>query len=379
MKKRIIITGGHLTPALGIIEILKNKNFEIFYIGRQYSQEGIKIPSQESIIIPKVGVNFIPIVTGRLQRKFTIYTIPSLLKIPIGFFQAIFLVWRIKPSLILSFGSYVSVPVVFAGWLLGVPVITHEQTVYCGLANKINSFFSTKIAISFRESLPLFPFKKTVVTGNIIRKGILLPKKTDFSEQIESLVCKYKQPLIFITGGNQGSLIINQAVIDSLKALLKKYIIVHQTGSFDYPNVLKKYGELPIDCRQKYFVKDFLTTEEIGWVLNNANLIISRAGANITYEIGVLGKPAIFIPLPFAGGQEQLKNAMVLKKIGLAEVIIQKELSSKKLIFQIEKIFKNYQDYLSAGRDAKKIFIKNGAKNLTNLIFSLFTNEQKKH
>jgi len=373
--KKIIITGGHLTPALAIIERLKlSGKWEIFYLGRKYSQEGLKVPSEESKIIPQYNVEFISISAGRLQRKFTRYTIPSLLKIPVGFLQSLYWVLKIRPDVILSFGSYVSVPVVISGRLFGVPVVSHEQTVFRGLANKINSFFSTKIAVSFKESLKFFPKKKAVLTGNILRSQLFSPPETEFSKTAGRILEKLKLPLIYITGGNQGSLAINRALVGSLKEILEKYIVIHQTGSLDFEFVKDKTKNLPKNFQERYFLKDFFPTEEVSWILNNASLVIGRSGANIVYELGVLGKPAILIPLPFAGGQEQLKNAKLLKDLGLAKIILQKDLSPKRLLAEIKQIFENYQNFVKSEKKAGNLFIKDGAERLEKIIFDLFTN-----
>jgi UDP-N-acetylglucosamine--N-acetylmuramyl-(pentapeptide) pyrophosphoryl-undecaprenol N-acetylglucosamine transferase len=367
--KKIIITGGHLTPALAVIEQLKKKeNWEIYYLGRKYTFEGSKIPSEESKIIPQYGVKFVPILAGRLQRKFSRYTIPSLLRVPLAFFQSLYLVLKIKPNIILSFGSYVSVPVVFAGWILGIPIVSHEQTVFRGLANRINSFFSKKIAVSHKESLKFFPKNKVVLTGNILRSQIFSPPQTEFSQYVQKAKAEFKLPLIYVTGGNQGAMVINKTILESLSFLLEKYLIIHQTGSLDYNYVLQQAKLLPPKLKNRYFLKDFFPTEEVSWILNNANLVVGRSGANITYELGVLGKPAILIPLPYAGGQEQLKNAKLLEKYGLAEIILQKDFSSQRLISTIEKMFEKYKNYLKSGQKAKKFFLKDGAENLVKAV-----------
>jgi len=126
---KILVTGAHFTPAVAVIEEFKKRpNIEIVYIGRNTTREGDTSPSIESQVLPDLGIKFIPIITGRLQKDFTLFTIPSLLKIPIGFMQALFFILGEKPDVILSFGGYVAVPLVFIGWLFSIPIIVHEQT-----------------------------------------------------------------------------------------------------------------------------------------------------------------------------------------------------------------------------------------------------------
>lgn len=380
MNQKIIITGGHLTPALAIIEELKKQeNIEIYYLGRKYSFEGKKILSEEARIVPSLGVNFIPIISGRLQRKFTLYTLPSLLKIPFSFFQTISIINKIKPNLILSFGSYVSVPVVIVGWIKRVPVITHEQTTSPGLANKINAYFSKLIAISFKNTVKDFPQKKTVFTGNPLRKEIFEIKKTPFSKKIDLIKKMLHLPLIYVTGGGQGSSVINGVTMKSSFDLLESAIIIHQTGELEYRKVLKFWESLPKDLKERYFIKNYISKEEIGWVLNKADLVISRSGANIVWELGILRKPAILIPLTIAGAGEQMKNALLLKRVGLAEIIPQKHLSKEKLLLFVKRMISNPKKYQKKIHEAKNEFIPDGAKNLVRLIHELLEKKEKQN
>jgi UDP-N-acetylglucosamine--N-acetylmuramyl-(pentapeptide) pyrophosphoryl-undecaprenol N-acetylglucosamine transferase len=352
MVRKIVITGGHLTPALAVIhELKKQGNWDIYYFGRKYSLEGEKVLSVESTLIPQLEVNFIPIIAGRLQRQFTRYTIFSLIKVPVGFFQTLFYLLKIKPDIICSFGGYVSVPAVISGWLLRIPILTHEQTIVFGLSSKINSFFANKIAISFPESLKFFPPQKVLVTGNPIREEALYVKKMpNFSIGKSS-----NYPIIYITGGNQGSRTINDAVFQILPELLKKYYIIHQSGDLDYEHLKSKTSLIDPKLLKNYFLTPYVGPENIGWILKNADLIISRAGANTVSEIAALGKPVIFIPIPWTYQDEQTKNALMLHKIGLAEIILQKDLSGASLGNMIEKMMIDLNQYKRHSNQAKKL------------------------
>src|ERR1700704_4207240 len=112
---KICITGGHLTPALATIKELQNRgNHEIFFIGRKTSTEGDKTPSVESQVVPQLGLKFFPIHPGRLQRSFSRHTIPSLFRVPYSFFESLSILLRENPSVIVSFGGYVALPIVLA-------------------------------------------------------------------------------------------------------------------------------------------------------------------------------------------------------------------------------------------------------------------------
>ena len=373
-KRKIVITGGHLTPALAVIEELQKRgSWEIFYIGRKYSAEGDKTPSLESFVIQEKGIWFIPINFGRLQHKFTKYTIPAFLRIPWGFILALFHLLRIKPEIILSFGSYVGVPVVIAGWLLGIPIIIHEQTTVVGLANKINSFFAKKICVSWPETLKNLPKpacrqagKKVILTGNPIRPDIF---KTN-PKILSTLNFERGKPLILVTGGNQGSHRINVAVEGALGKLLAKYNIFHQTGHLrtfnDFERLEEKRSQLPPKSKDNYHLKKYVTGEEWTTLLTKADLVISRAGINTITEILALGKPQLLIPIPWLPNDEQTKNAQMVKKIGLGEILHQDDLSPSNLLKKIEVMMNDLEKYRQASPKAQRLVIKNATQKIVD-------------
>jgi len=387
-KKRVVITGGHLTPAIAVIsELQKEGDWEVYFLGRRYATEGEKAISVESQIIPSLGIKFFPITVGRLQRRFTRHTIPSLLRVPLGFFQSLKLLLQIKPQVICSFGGYVSVPVVFAGWLLKIPILTHEQTVVFGLASKINAFFVNKVAVSFPESVKYFPKNKVVLTGNPIREEIFQIKKPSwFSGEAKSRsagpVISAKggsasggqlsnYPIIYVTGGNQGSHTINMAVLEILLILLEKHVVIHQTGEKDYQQITDDRLQITQSLRKRYFIVPYIGPEEIGWVLNKASLIVSRAGANVISEIAVLGKPALFIPIPWAYQDEQTKNAQILVNAGVAEILSQAELSGMTLLYKISQMIEGLEKYKKRASAVKKLAASGAALKIAEILHGL--------
>lgn len=344
---KILVTGAHFTPAVAVLEeIKKYPNVQVVYVGRKTTLEGDRTASVESQIFPSLGVKFIPIVTGRLQRAFTIYTIPSLLKIPIGFLQALLIILSEKPDVILSFGGYVAVPLVITGWLLSVPVIVHEQTLVSGLANKISSWFAEKIALSFPDTTGE---EKVILTGNPIRQII----KNTQTKKSRGL------PVILITGGNQGSHAINLAVEESLGQLIKITSVVHVTGDNKY----KDFERLKSRQTNNYQVKKWID-KEWGEVLSKADLVISRAGINTLSELAYLEKPALVVPIPYLYGDEQNKNAKFFAKLGLAKILPQSQLSGDNLLKNITSMLKDLPNLKEKAKDAKKVIIPDAAKRL---------------
>lgn len=343
---KVLVTGAHFTVAQAVIEELqKYPNMDIVYVGRKTTMEGDSSLSAESQILPLLGVKFIPITAGRFQRSFSIYTIPSVFKIPLGFLQAFWIILKEKPNVLLSFGGYVAVPLVFISWLFSIPIIIHEQTLVAGLANKISGFFATKIAVSFKENYP-YPKEKTVLTGNPIRKEI----------QDKESTSKNKIPVILITGGNQGSHVINLAIEECLEDLLKICQIIHQTGDSKF----KDYERLKNNEGANYKVYKWI--DNMGEVALKSDLVISRAGINTLTELAYLSKPALVIPIPYLYKDEQNKNAEYFVKTGMVKILPQSKLSGKELLKNIQEMLSNLNAYKSGARLASGLIIKDGAK-----------------
>jgi len=331
--KTICITGTHHTPAVELIKQLQNDpetSWKIEYIGHIYPTENHILRT----IIPKLKTNFHQINGGKLDRRWLPNTICGIPKTIKAIFASIKLIKKIKPDIIVSFGGYISVPVVIAGFLHHIPIITHEQTLTISLSTKINSYFVNKIALSFKESVSNsnFPVNKTIVTGNLIRSDIYQKESLKY-KALNSIIGRY--PLLYITGGNQGSTPINKIIEKTIDKLSKKYTIIHHTGKIDYSHFKEKFAH-----ENNYYPTEFVDLEDIGWVLNNARVIISRSGANICQEIVTLKKSSILVPLPISQQNEQLLNADWTKKnLPLQTIIIhQPQLTPKRIIRSIAKL-----------------------------------------
>ncbi len=368
---KILVTGAHFTPAQAVIEELqKFPGLKIVYVGRKTTIEGDKTPSVESQVLPKLGVKFIPITTGRLRRFLSFATLTSLLKIPVGFIQAPFILLSEKPDLSLSFGGYVGLPLVIWSWLLSIPVIAHEQTLVSGLANSISNLFAKKIAVSFDKDYG-FDKSKVILTGNPLRKELLETKSKPSKEVSElfKIAKKEKAKVILITGGNQGSHAINLAVSENLEELTDLAFIIHQTGDSkfkDFENLLQQKNTLKNP--QKYLVKKWIDVEDLAGIFRNVDLVISRAGANTLTELAYFGIPAILVPIPFLYKDEQRVNAKFFKEKGLCEVIEQKDLNGKKLAAQIREMFNLYKKHKTIAKKARQLVIPDAGKRLAQLV-----------
>lgn len=368
--RKIVITGGHLTPALAVIEMLKKKGgWEILFVGRKYAIEEKKALSMEEEMVVEKKVAFYALDAGKLPKKFNRFSFLALFKVPLGFWQAFWLLKKLRPDVVLSFGGYLSVPVVFAGWLLQIPAITHEQTTTIGLASRLNSHLVEKIAISWPETAQFLPKEKVVLTGNPLRSEFFCGQEKTWK------ILKFdpRRPTIFITGGNIGSRVINQTVAQTLDQLLAKYNLFHQCGhaAEDYEALLAKERSMLSEKAKCYHLKKYLNSQEMAAIMKGASLIIARAGANTVTEIAYLGKPALFIPIPWSRANEQTKNAQMLVKTGTAKILSQDKLTPQTLLKEINQMMDELSQYKKKASQAQKLVRVDAAERIVALVESL--------
>ncbi len=358
-SRRIVITGGHLTPALAVIEEMKaSGQWEILFLGRKKTMEGDRGEAMESQIIPQMGCRFQSLSAGRWQRRWNKHWPAAFLKIPVGFFQAFYHLACFRPEVILSFGGYLALPVVFSGWLLGIPIVTHEQSLEPGLANRLIARLAKKVAVSWQQTRQYFPSDKVIFTGNPLRQAIL--QAQPLSRRRTGL------PVILITGGNQGAHAINEAVRQCLASLLQKYVIYHQSGTVayyqDYEKLKIKNEKLKTALKKRYHLKKWFSVKELAEILSQADLVVSRAGMNIISELIYFQKPALLIPLFF--GREQQTNAVFLANLGLAKILLQADLTPKRLAKEINAMIKKKDVYQSRGRQWRQLVKSEAARKI---------------
>ncbi len=368
--KPILITGGHLTPALAILSELKKRGYTNFiWVGHKYNQYRDKSLSPEYRTIKLLNIPFIELKSGKIIRSFKLKELPFVLfqylLILNGLISSLFIILRYKPNIVLSFGGYLAVPVAIMGKLFNKLIITHEQTIVSGSANKILARLSNKTLISWENSFKYFKKDKTVLTGNPIRKEVLKGDNVKLTKGLRTNI-----PTLLVMGGNQGSHVINKTLFHSLNELIKDFNIIHQTGSssatndFSKAQTLKK--ELPLEFRDRYLTFDYISTDDIGEVLNKSDLIISRSGANTISEILLLAKPAILIPIPWASHNEQYMNARLVQSCGLGVIIDEKNLNKASLISSIYTSLNNIK--MNKGLDNRNLDIcKKDAQALINI------------
>ena len=337
-KKLILITGGHLTPAIAVVNELKKRGHNnLIWVGSKHNQKGNKELSPEFLTVKSLGIKFINLKTGKLNRNWSGDTffsgINNLFLLINGSIKSIYIILRYRPALIMSFGGYLAVPIVISGKLFRRTVITHEQTMVVGLANKIIAKLADKVLISWESSKKYFDKKKTILTGNPIRRDIFIIKSNNLTKNFDK-----NYPTLLIYGGNQGSHEINSRIFEIIPDILQECNVIHQTGNSsvtqDYKKAQEIKRELPVELQIRYEIRDYITAEEVGEALNKSDLILGRSGANNVSELLALGKLSILIPIPWSSHDEQTKNAHYIADVGLGYVLKQSENLSSKTVFQ---------------------------------------------
>ena len=295
--------------AISIIRKLNQiSNIQVYYIG---SYKGV-----EKQLISDLNIPYYSIQTGKLRRYLSAKNITDLFRVFAGLIQSlIFMLQFRKKTLIFSTGGFVSVPVIFAAKITGKRVFIHEQTSKIGLANQMASKFADKIFVSFEKSLPFFSAHKTYFSGYPLREEC-------YENQINPVEIEGHKlngltiPIIMVTGGGNGSKLINNFIKKNLFALKDKYLIVHQVGKIDIQEFrnFQDHNYLPIE---------FIHSEMID-LFKLAQVVISRAGAGTVSELIALRKKSILIPLKIAQRNEQFFNAKEAET-KLRSIIIQEE------------------------------------------------------
>ncbi|OGD71776.1 hypothetical protein A3A84_01345 [Candidatus Collierbacteria bacterium RIFCSPLOWO2_01_FULL_50_23] len=330
MKSTVVFTGGHHSSALVVALELKKEGCPIAWIGHKFAAGGDKNVSAEYQEVTKNQIPFYELKTGKFYRQLNPLTH---LKTIFGFIQAFMLLLQIRPKLIVSFGGYLSVPVVIAGWLLRIPSVTHEQTVVAGWANRAITPFVKKIFLTHPSSLGSYPREKSQVVGLPLRPELFDPKYKQ----------TFRPKLLYISCGKQGSHLVNQAIFPLVPELIKRYSVVHQTGASSQTRDIDKarrvkesLGELA----DRYQFAPYFFAKDAATYLQSAAVVVSRSGAHLTYELAALQKRTVFIPISWVSHNEQLLNAREVAKVTPAVIVEEKDLTGDTLIEAIKTVEK---------------------------------------
>jgi len=361
---RIIVsaggTGGHIYPALAIINKIKEKepNSEILYIGTKDRMEATIIPSKN---IPYFGIE----IKG-LNRKNPFKNISVIKKV----FENIKVlkkeIKKFNPDIVIGVGGYVTAPVIYSAKKLGYKTFIHEQNSIPGLSNKFLIKYVDKIGVSLPDSIKYFPKNKTIFTGNPRSEEVINTK--EISKKDLGLLLDNNKKLVLIVMGSLGSTTMNKNLKDTLPLFKNKdYEVVFVTGKGYYDEYKK------IKTTSNVKIVSYL--ENMAQVLKKTDLIVSRAGASSISEITALGLPSILIPSPYVTHNHQYKNAKSLEERGATVIIEEDKFDGSLLVNEIDHILNDKELYQSLSKQSSNLGVKDSATKIYNILRNLIDGE----
>jgi len=375
--KKILLTGGgtggSVTPLLAVAEELRfpsdkgglKRGFALSHEtpsssplsggGYEFLWLGTKF-GPERAMVEEAGIKFRAIAGGKWRRYFSLKNLADVFKIKIGFWQAFFIMLKWRPDLVVGAGSFISVPVVWAAWILRVPVLIHQQDVQPGLANKLMAPFAKVITVTFEKSLKDYG-KKAVWTGNLVRQS--LTRVTHSAQRVTNYKLENNLPVLLIVGGGTGATAINELVAESLDELTKFCRIIHIAGK----NKSTASSELRITNYTRY---EFLDIERMAEALKSAEVVVTRAGMGFLTELSYLSKPAIIIPMP---GSHQAENAKMFNDAAI--VLDQKSLTAGKFVKEIKSLIENKELQKRLGEKMGRVMKREANEQMVKLIHKL--------
>ena len=317
MGKKIVLTGGgtlgHVTPHLALIPHLKEKGYEIHYVGTENGMEAGKMKAVDGIVYHAVK-------GGKLRRYFSWQNFTDPFRVIAGAFQSAHLMGKIKPDVVFSKGGFVAVPVVFGAWLHRIPVLCHESDLTPGLANKLCKPFAKRIATTFPECAESLG-KKAEMTGTPLRPELFRGNR---EKGLALAGFDGKKPVMMMVGGSSGAQSVNVCLREALDDLTGTFDILHICG--------KNNRDASLDGKEGYTQIEFLDAE-LPDALACTDLVLSRAGANALCEFQALGRPMLLIPYPKGASRgDQILNAKSLEKRGLCHVLMQEDMTKETLV-----------------------------------------------
>lgn len=348
-------TGGHINPGLAIAAKIKEKNpnSEIVFVG---TNRGL-----ENDLVPRNGYTLKTIEAYGFKKEISIQNLKNVIKTFSSkkdvkkFFE------KFKPDIVIGTGGYICVPVFGVAIKMGIPTILHESNSFPGRAVKMYAKKVDRVLVGFKETKEnLDNRENVVVTGTptkIKKLNIDINKK---SKLLSEIGIRNNLPIVLIFGGSQGAQKINEAVYDLIEHdLNKNYQIILSCGAKQYDIIKEKLELQGKNINNLKNIKILPYIYNMDEMMNIADLLVCRSGAMTVTEIAIVGKPAIFVPLPSRMANRQEDNAKVLEKIGAAKIINNDNINYQTLSKEIDSIILNKEKLLKMGAQAKTLETKN--------------------
>lgn len=347
-------TGGHVFPALAIAEALRDQEpgIDIHFVG---TASGF-----ENKAIPGAGEKLHHISSGGIVGKNPISRILGLAKAGAGVAQSLTVLRKLKPDIVVGTGGFVMAPVLLAARILGIPFVIQEQNSFPGLTTRKFSKAAKFVCIAYPRAAEFLPGSNTILTGNPLRKKILQiaqeRRTQDFALPTQ----------ILVTGGSLGAKSINLAVGSALVSMCEIGNVTWQYGRTGMPDSLDDQTVRRLRSSGRLIADAFFDDMPVRF--QNADIVLSRAGAMTLSEIAVFGLPSILVPFPQAAHDHQTANAKSVAEAGAALVIKDRDISGDKLLDAVRKIVSDKEQYLLMSNSMKSLGRPTAAKDIASLV-----------
>lgn len=357
-------TGGHINPAIAIANKIKEKepNSEIIFIG---TNRGL-----ENDLVPRAGYDLKLIEAYGFQKEISLKNLKNIIKTFRSKKDVKKIIEEFKPDLVLGTGGYICVPVFEVATKLNIPTVLHESNAFPGRSVKMYAKKVSRVLCGFEKTKEyLNNAENVVVTGTPTKIKRVNVTYTMKEKALSGLGAKNDLPIVLIFGGSQGAQKINETVYELVKRKLNKdYQIIWATGPKQFDIIKEKFETDNINIKTLKNVKMIPYIYNMDEMMNISDLLICRSGAMTITEISIVGKPAIFIPLPSKMANRQEDNARVLENVGAAKVILNDELSYENLSSTINDIVLDTQKMMDMGKKANCIEQKDVEEKIYNEI-----------
>lgn len=325
-------TGGHIYPALACAQLFKEKGLEVQWLGSKGGMEESVVP-QQSIPLHALSIKGV-----RGKGLLGLFAAPFRVLHAIG--QAIAVLQKVKPDVVLGMGGFVAGPGGVAARLLGIPLVIHEQNAIAGTTNTLLSKIANVRLQAFDGALG-----HAVSVGNPIRADILRQQTRPSRDEVA-------RPLrLLVVGGSLGAKAINEVIPQVLAQwpFSQRLDVWHQTGRQHYDDVLKLYQAANVEARVEAYLDNM--DQAYYW----ADVVLCRSGAMTVSELAVVGLPSILVPYPYAIDDHQTANARSLEQAGAAYLLPQPQLSQKTVTSLLAGLLESEETLLKMGEQATSI------------------------
>jgi UDP-N-acetylglucosamine--N-acetylmuramyl-(pentapeptide) pyrophosphoryl-undecaprenol N-acetylglucosamine transferase len=321
-------TGGHIFPAIAIANEFRERHpdAEILFVGAQGRMEMVRVP--------EAGYKIIGLWISGLQRKFTFSNILFPIKLLVSYWKAGEIVRKFKPHAVVGTGGYASGPILLAATKRRITSVIQEQNSFAGLANKQVAGKVNRVCVAYEGMEKYFPKEKIVLTGNPVRKDILVINEKRDRAQVHFGFVDHTKTLLVI-GGSLGARTINESILAGIEKLIAAQIqVIWQTGKGYYDSYKEKLKEYDL---KRIRVQDFVKEMDLAYAA--ADVVVSRSGALAVSELCIAKKPCILVPSPNVAEDHQTKNAMALVEKDAALMVKDKEAMERLVDQALELIF----------------------------------------